>query len=195
MRRRGRMTIALIVVLAVWAGWVYRATTREHESALRIVYEEGEPSALVISHPGLSHYQQEMTAAFIDGLGAHGWRVALTTPSRAAPHGLGPYDLLVLAGPVYWWTPARPLRRYLEDLSPLDDMPTAILLTGAGSVAWARRMMEDEVVEAGGRIVSSSALTIMRPNDEDAMRAGEKNHATALRMAREAALAISLSVR
>lgn len=184
------MTIAFIIALAAWAGWIVWATTREHVSRIRVVNEDGEPDALVVSHPGLSHYQQEVTTAFVDGLRARGWRITLVTPSRRAPHDLAPYDLLVLAGPVYWWTPARPIRHYLSDLGPLADMPTAILLTGAGSVTGALSRLEASVRDAGGRVVSSQALTIMRPNDEDAMRAGEKNHATALRMARAAALGI-----
>lgn len=195
MRRRKKMIIAFIIALSAWAGWIVWATTREHVSRVRVVNEGGSPDALVVSHPGLSHYQQEVTAAFVDGLRTRGWRVTLVTPSRKAPHDLGPYDLLVLAGPVYWWTPARPIRHYLRDLGPLEGMPTAILLTGAGSVTGALARMEASVRDAGGRVVSSQALTMMRPNDEDAMRAGEKNQATALRMAREGALGIARGTR
>ncbi len=189
------MIIAVLIALFAWAGWIVWATTREHVSRVRIVNEGGAPDALVVSHPGLSHYQQEVTAAFVDGLRTRGWRVTLATPSRAAPHDLRPFGLLVLAGPVYWWTPALPIRHYLADLGSLDGTPTAILLTGAGSVAGALARMEVAVRDAGGRVVSSRALTMMRPNDEEAMRAGEKNHATALRMAREAALGIARGTR
>lgn len=195
MRRRGKMTIAFIIAFAAWAGWICWATTREHESRVRVVNEQGDPNALVVSHPGLSHYQQEMTTEFVDGLEARGWRVTLTTPSKAAPRDLSPYDLLVLGAPVYWWMPARPIRRYLSGLGSLHGMPTAILLTGAGSVTRARAQMEAKVRDAGGRVVSSQALTMMRPNDEDAMRAGERNHQTAMRMAREAAMGIPKEVR
>jgi hypothetical protein len=195
MRRRWKMTITFIIAFAVWAGWICWATARERESQVRVVNGQGEPNALVVSHPGLSHYQQEMTTEFVDGLEARGWRVTLTTPSRAAPHDLSSYDLLVLGAPVYWWTPAKPIRRYLRDLGSLHGMPTAILLTGAGSVTRARAQMEDRVRGAGGRVVSSLALTMMRPNDEDAMRAGEKNHQTAMRMARAAAMGIPKEVR
>jgi hypothetical protein len=189
------MAIGFIAAVLAWAGWVVWATTRERPSVVRVVNEGGERDALVVAHPGLSHYQQEMTSAFVAGLEVRGWRVTLTTPSRDAPHDLSSFDLLVLAAPIYWWTPARPIRHYLSDVGSLGGMPVAILLTGAGSVSRARTLMETSVRGAGGRVVASLALTMMRPNDEAAMRAGEKNHATALRMAREAALAIPTGAR
>jgi flavorubredoxin len=186
------MFMALFVALLLSAGWIGYAIRHSQHTAVRSVNPAGRVTALVVYHPGLSDYQREMTDEFVAGLVEQGWKVDVTTASSSAPRDLSPYRLLVIGGPVYWWAPARPVTRYLEGIGPLQGKPTAILLTGAGSVDRARELMEHQVQAAGGQIVASLALTIMRPNDEAAMRSGEKNRATAARMAREAARRIPL---
>lgn len=176
--------VAAILVIA--AGVVTYAANRTHDAPLLVVNQGGSATALVVYQPGLSTFQQEMTEAFLDGLVDAGWRVEVTTVGDHAPRSVAPYDLVVLGGPVYWSSPARPLRRYIAHVQGLHAMPTAIVLTGAGSVNAAKAEAERRVRSAGGKIVVSLALTILRPNDEAAMRAGEKNRVTAARLAREA---------
>lgn len=190
MRFTGRRTLQILVVAAaivLIAGAVTTyATNRTHDSPLLVVNQSGRATALVVYHPGLSSFQQEMTDAFLDGLVTAGWRIEVTTVGDHAPLYVAPYSLVVFGGPVYWSSPARPLRHYIAEVRGLHEMPTAIVLTGAGSVDGAKAEAERLVRAAGGEIVASVALTIMRPNDEDAMRAGETNRVTAARLARAA---------
>ncbi len=195
MRSKGRRTLQILGVVAaillIAGAATTFATNRTHDSPLFVVNQGGRATALVVYHPGLSAYQQEMMDAFLDGLVDAGWRIEVTTVGAHAPRYVAPYSLVVFGGPVYWSSPARPLRRYIAEVQGLHEMPTAILLTGAGSVDAAKAETERLVRDAGGEIVESLALTIMRPNDEAAMRAGEKNRVTAARLAREAGARIT----
>ncbi|HKI96252.1 MAG TPA: hypothetical protein VJ992_13270 [Gemmatimonadales bacterium] len=186
--------VVLAVLVIAGAATMY-ATNRTHDTPLLVVNQSGRATALVVYQPGLSAFQQEMTDAFLDGLVDVGWRVEVTTVGDRGPQYVAPYGLVVFGGPVYWSSPARPLRRYIAQVKGLHDMPTAIVLTGLGSVKGAKAEAEHLVRAAGGAIVASLALTIMRPNDEEAMRAGERNRVTAARLAREAGRQITPPAR
>lgn len=195
MRSKGRRTHQILGVVAailviVGAVTTY-ATMHTHDSPILVVNQGGQATALVVYHPGLSSFQQEMTDAFLDGLVDAGWRVEVTTVGDHAPLNVAPYRLVVFGAPVYWSSPARPLRHYIAAVKGLHEMPTAIVLTGTGSVDGAKAEAERLVRAAGGDVVASLALTSMRPNDEDAMRAGEQNRITAARLAREAGARIT----
>jgi flavorubredoxin len=144
-------------------------------------------TALVVYHPGLSDFLRDVANAFAEGLVANGWRVELTSASAQAPRDLGRYDLLVLASPTYWWTPARPALRYVDRLDSLDGKATAILITASGQPARSRSVMEAHVRQKGGAIVASLALTAWKPNQQNDAR---PNKTVALGMAREAAKAV-----
>ncbi len=186
------LATALFILASAW-GWVLYMTNRQVVSELTVVDPHGTAGrALVVYHPGLSDFQEHMIRSFTEGLVSRGWRVELTTASAKAPTDLSGYDLLLVGGPTYWWAPARPIQRYVARLGDLGGKPTAILVTGAGSVGRSRSIMERLVREANGEIVVSLSLTTMHPNDETAMRAGERNRVTAERMAREAAQRLPL---
>lgn len=170
-------------------------TSREIPSPVAVLGRGGGARALVVYHPGLSDFQEQVARAFGEGLVARGWQVELTTASARAPVAIADYDLLVVGGPTYFWAPARSIQRYVVRLSDLHGKPTAILITGAGAVARSRAIMERLVREAHGEIVVSLALTTMRPNDEAAERAGESNRSAAERMARTAAQRVPLPSR
>lgn len=194
--RRALQVLGVVAAVVLIAGAVTTyATNRMHDSPILVVNQGGRATALVVYHPGLSAFQQEMTDAFLDGLVDAGWRVEVTTVGDRAPRYVAPYSLVVFGGPVYWSSPARPIRRYIAGVKGLHKMPTAIVLTGLGSVKGAKAEAEHLVRAAGGEVVASLALTIMRPNDEEAMRAGEKNRVTAARLAREAGRSITLPAR
>ncbi|HEU5260851.1 MAG TPA: hypothetical protein VFU41_05430 [Gemmatimonadales bacterium] len=185
--RRG-IVAAVLLILSGAAAWVVYRTNQQVVSGVTVVNPEGAGGkALVVYHPGLSDFQERVTGAFVAALVTRGWRVEQTTASSRAPTDLSGYDLLVVGGPTYWFTPAYSVRRYVARLGDLRGKPTAILITGAGAVSRSRSVMERQVRAAHGEIVVSLALTTMRPNDEAAMLAGEDNRVTAERMAGEAA--------
>lgn len=122
-------------------------------------------TALVVYHPGLSSFQEDVTLAFADGLVASGWACDVTTASRRAPHDLDLYDLLVLGAQAYEWRPACPVRRYVERLGDLAELATALLVTGAGSTDRAVELLEDHVADAGGKVVERLELWQAAPNE------------------------------
>jgi len=150
-----RLAVAALVVLlalaAGAAGWTYLAEREVSRGISTHNPRGGEGTALVVYHPGLSGYVTDMVTAYAEGLAGRGWRVETTTASPEAPENLDSYDLLVVAAPTYWWTPALPVRRYVERIAPLNDRPVAVLVTASVQVERATRLLESQVeLRAGG---------------------------------------------
>ena len=122
--------------------------------------------ALIVFHPGLSSFQEDVTAAFVDGLSDGGWRCDVTTASRQAPQDLVGYDLLVLGAQSYEWRPACPVRRYVERLGDLQGLATVILVTGAGSTDRAAGLLEGHVADVNGRVIERLEVWQAAPNEQ-----------------------------
>ncbi len=173
--RWARGVLVLIVVLAAGGGiWTFVA---ESEAAGEVVVlnPEGESgTALVVYHPGLSGYVPEVVGAFADGLLEEGWRVERVPAGARAPTDLSRYELLVLGSPTYWWTPARPVSRYVERVGNLEGKPVAVVVTASGQVERSRALLEGQVRDAGGELVLSLPLTVWRPNVDGDPRPNEE---------------------
>ena len=123
-------------------------------------------TALLVYHPGKGGFGQRVTSALVEGLISNGWRVERTTPSAQAPTDLSGYDLLVLGGPTYWFTPSRPIHRYLRRLGDLAGKRTVTIITGLGAGDRSNSIMENDVQEANGDLVKSLLLYTIRPNED-----------------------------
>ncbi len=167
---RGRLGMAFIIVLMVLAAtgvMSYLWLNREVLSQVEVLNLEGDGgTALVVYHPGKSSSQQKVTSAFAEALVSNGWRVEITTASSQAPTELSGYDLLVLGGPTYWFTPNRPIRRYLSTLGDLRGKRTAVIITAMGLGGRSISIMEKDVREANGDLVKSLLLYTLRPNED-----------------------------
>jgi len=135
-------------------------------------------TALVVYHAGLSSFQEDVTMAFVRGLMASDWRCDVTTASREAPRDLSGYDLLVLGAPTYAFTPANPIKQYLQLVGHLGGLPTVLLVTGAGSTERAASVFADYVTDANGTTIEVLELWQAAPNEgngtSDAMEIAER---------------------
>ncbi|UCF10557.1 MAG: hypothetical protein JSW65_02475 [Candidatus Bipolaricaulota bacterium] len=161
------MWLMVAVALGLFVGSILLQVRTDVPSEVITVNPSGAAgSALVVYHPGLSSFQEDVTMAFATGLADAGWRCDVTTASRKAPHDLAGYDLLVLGAQAYQWQPARPVRRYVERLGDLGGLATAILVTGAGSTDRAASLLEGQLADAGGMIAERLELWQDAPNEE-----------------------------
>jgi flavorubredoxin len=188
--------IGLIVVcaaIAAWAAWLFSGRNREVVSEMTVLNPAGEArTALVVYHPGKSDFQRRVFAGFAEGLESNGWRVEMTTPSPQTRTDLSGYDLLVLGGPTYGFTPNRPILRYLGRLGDLDGMRTVTIITALGMGERSTRIMEQRVRQANGTLVKALVLYKARPNDDDNYVDGKQNRELAVQMATRAAQEIDL---
>jgi flavorubredoxin len=187
--------IALIAVsvLFVVVALLYYGRNREVVSEVKTLNPEGDGgTALVVYHPGKSDFQHRVFSGFAEGLVSRGWRVEITTPSSQAPTALSGYDLLVLGGPTYWFTPNRPIRRYLSRLGDLGGQRTVTIITAMGAGERSTSIMEKQVREANGDLVKALLLYKMRPNDDDNYVDSQQNQALAVEMATQATKDIPL---
>ncbi len=178
MSAQGLMFSVVLVVLAGMVAaviWYWYRISQEVVSQVEVLNPGGDRgTALVVYHPGGRRFLHEVTAAFAEGLVSSGWRVEMTTASSQAPTDLSSYDLLVLGGQTYFWSPVRPSRNYASRLGDLGGKPTVIIITGFGATGRSMTIMERLVREANGDLVRSLSLTTLRPNDEEDPRPNEE---------------------
>jgi len=159
--------VTLVVVAAAAVAWLFYRGSREVVSEVRVLNPEADKgTALVVYHPGLTDFHEKVTRAFADGLVSRGWRVEVTTASSQAPSDISVYDLLVLGGPTYFWTPNRPIRGYLRRLGDLGGKRTVSIITAMGMGGRSTSIMEQLVQKANGDLVKALLLYTIRPNED-----------------------------
>ena len=192
----GALWIGLIAVLAAivaWASWLFAGRNREVVSEVTTLNPDGETGrALLVYHPGKSDFQNRVFAGFAEGLVSNGWRVEVTTPSPQTPTGMADYDLLVLGGPTYGFTPNRPIQKFLSRIGDLGGKPTVTIITALGMGERSSGRMEQLVRQANGNLVRALVLYKARPNDDDNPVGGKQNQDIAVQMATQAAKEIEL---
>lgn len=162
-----KMPIVIVVILAVLLVVSYLWLNTEVASEIRVLNPGGEAgTALVVYHPGKSDFHERVTNAFAEGLVSNGWQVDVTTASTDAPTGLSGYDLLVIGGPTYYWTPDRPVLRYLSRLGDLRGQRTVTIITAMGAGKRSISIMDQRVQDANGDLVDSLLLYTLRPNED-----------------------------
>ena len=110
----------LFILLAAVVARLYVRASREIVSEIAILNPKGSTgTALLVYSAGLGGFLARVSRAFAEGLVANDWRVEMTTASVQAPTDLSGYDLLILGGHTYFWTPDRVIQRYLSRLGDL----------------------------------------------------------------------------
>jgi len=179
------VTTVIVVITAVAATWLFWRINQEAVRPLILTNSAGTTGkALLVYHPGLSTFPEQVTTNFVSGLVASGWQVSTATASSQAPLPDDGYDLVIFGAPVYFGAPAKPLTQYITRVGDLGGKPVVILLTGADDVAGAIAAAEKAVIEAKGRPIRSLGFTTMKPNDKENKYAGS-NIEKALQIARE----------
>jgi hypothetical protein len=159
--------IVVFVVVAALPILLYSWLNREVVGEVEVSNPEGDAgTALMVYHPGKTGFGERVTGAFVEGLVSNGWRVETTTPSARAPTDLSGYDLLIVGGPTYMFTPNRPIRAYVRRLGDLGGKPTATIITGWGSGERSNAIMQEDVRRANGQLVASLLLYTIRPNED-----------------------------
>jgi hypothetical protein len=172
------MLTSLLVALAVLVGlggYLEYSVYREVASPLETLNPSGAKSALVVYHPGLTDFAQNITYTYAEALAAAGWRVDITTVSAQTPTDLSSYSLLVLNWAIYDFNPAPTMTNYIHRLGDLNNLNTTIItISGGMDPLNAKDAMNQTVKNAHGNIVQS--LSSSRSNrDFEGLRAAATN--------------------
>ena len=188
------IVLIVVVVIAVTAARMYYGHNEEVVSEVKTLNPGADKgTAFVVYHPGKSAFQERVITGFAEGLVSNGWRVEITTASGQAPTDLSGYDLLVLGGSTYVFTPNRPIRNYLKRLGNLAGQRTVTIITAMGAGKRSASIMGDIVRAANGDLVNSLLLYKMRPNKDNNYVNSDQNQALAVEMAIQAAKEIPVS--
>jgi flavorubredoxin len=158
--------LAFVIVVAGVLGFIVFKINSDYVSGIEVLNADGSENALIIYHPGLSSFMEDVAYAFADGLVENGWRVEITTASSQAPTGLSGYSLLVLGSPVYADNPSPTIKRYVERRGDLQGISTILLVTSGGSNGGAEASMQQTVKEHNGTIETVLSLFTSAPNEE-----------------------------
>lgn len=71
----------------------------------------------------------------------------------------------MLGASTYAFKPADAIRRYLASVGDLSGLPTALLVTGAGSTARSASLLVDDVIDANGYPIEVLELWQAAPNE------------------------------
>ena len=158
----------ILIVVSIGAAAVLIPLSRTARiSDIQVINVDGTGGiALVVYHPGISSFHEDVTLAFVDGLVSNDWRVELTTASEQTPANLSGYDLLVLGGPGYGDEPAVPVTEYVSRVGDFGGIETVLIITAAGSGAAAMDILETQVQETNATVVLSLLLYLISPNEE-----------------------------
>ncbi|MBY9013375.1 MAG: hypothetical protein KGD70_13455 [Candidatus Lokiarchaeota archaeon] len=151
------LLISIIIVVLIVASasiFVLIKANSDFASELKVLNPNGSQTALVIYHPGLSSFNEDMTFAFGDGLVDNGWRVEITTASDQAPTDLSKYSLLVLGSPVYGGSPSASIKRHVERIGDLGGIESVLVVTSGGINAGAEVAMQ-QIIEDNNGVVKT----------------------------------------
>jgi flavorubredoxin len=166
--------LVFVIVVASVSGFVFWKIGSDYVSETKVFNAEGSRTALIIYHPGLSSFMEDVVYAFADGLVEGGWRVEVTTASSEAPTDVSGYSLLVLGSPVYAGGIASSIGRHVERIGDLGGVGTVLLVTSGGSDGGAEAVMEQTVEENNGSVELVLSLFTSVPNDGDPLDIAEQ---------------------
>lgn len=159
--------ITIIIVSAILLIYASFGMNNDFITQLTIKNPDGNKTALVLYHPGLSSFSHDVSYAFAEGLTTNNWRVEIATPSVEAPTDLSKFDLLVIASNTYGFNPDTPTTRHFERIGDLEGIETVVITLGAGSAEQSQKALENLVKDSNGVIIESLILYSMAPNEGD----------------------------
>ena len=166
--------LAFVVVITGILGFVFLKINSDYVSEIEILNADGARTALIIYHPGLSPFMEDVAYAFADGLAENDWRVEITTASSQAPTDLSTYSLLVLGSPVYADGPSPTIRRHIERMGDLAGIDIVLLVTSGGSEGGTEAVMQQTVEEHNGSVELVLSLFNSAPNEGDPLDIAEQ---------------------
>jgi flavorubredoxin len=157
------LLIFLIVGVPVIAFLEY-SVYNEVVTPVEVKNADGDKTALVIYHPGLTAFSRDVAETLTDRLASNGWRVETTTASSQTPTNITKYELIVLDWPIYDFNPGPTLTNYIHRIGDLRGKDTVIVSIGGGINPFnAQDTMKKIVQDANGNIKDS--ITIFRGGD------------------------------
>lgn len=139
----------------------------EKETDLKSINSQGKSgNVLVIYHPGLSSFQEDVTYSFVKGLVERDYAIEITTSSSKTTTDISKYDLIVLGMPTYGGGLAKPMENYLARIDDLEGKKVVIIITGAGSTDESVTNMKEFIAMRNGYIIESLPLWSMKPNED-----------------------------
>jgi hypothetical protein len=158
-RRKKILLTAFLIVLALLVGvtgYFEWSVYREVETETQVLNANGAKTAIMIYHPGLTDFAQNITYTYAEALETRGWRVEIATASSKAPTDLNGYSLLVLCWPIYDLNSGPTITNHLHRIGNLNGIDTVIItISGGLDPLNAKGTMNKIVENANGNIVQS----------------------------------------
>ena len=154
-------------LLLIWLGltlWVQRERTGPSWTT---PVEDPRGKALILYNPDpIYNLDQQLAEAFTKGLLDNGWEssvIPYADLETSAPLG---YDLYVVLANTYNWAPDRPTRSFVRNSPWLKGKNVVAITLGSGDARRSERLLKEELLESGARLIDARTYWLLRPNDE-----------------------------
>ncbi len=162
-----KLTGCLVLIIIILFAFLGIIPQMEKETDLKSINSQGKSgNVLVIYHPGLSSFQEDVTYSFVKGLVERDYAIEITTSSSKTTTDISKYDLIVLGMPTYGGGLAKPMENYLARIDDLEGKKVVIIITGAGSTDESVTNMKEFIAMRNGYIIESLPLWSMKPNED-----------------------------
>ncbi len=160
--------LAIWIILTIWA-----ELPKGSDKEWILGNNSSNKKALVVYNPDLFYnLDEQVCKAAAEVLAEKQYHVTVTTVAAAKSIVTSDYNLYIVCANTYNWRPDWPTTSFIKSTNLKDKHVMAITL-GSGSTKVSQKHLEEKIKKAGGHLLASRSLWLMRPNDETRIK--EKN--------------------
>lgn len=172
----------LYTVITISIGWIALTVAVERTGPEK-TWEFGNQNAskkviLVYDPDPFFNLDEQVCKAYAQVLGEKGLFATVASVAAARKLNLSSFDVYVFCANTYNWGPDLAMSNYIEGQESLGNKPVVAITLGAGSTTLSQERFEELITNHGGKIVHSSSVWLLRPNEET--QRGESNIQAAL---------------
>lgn len=190
--RYGIATIVLIVL-----GWIALTIYVERTGSARqwaFGTNQGKTALVIFDPDPFYNLDEQVCLAFGEALANDSMHVTVSTVAATSDLPSKQYDVVIFCANTYNWRPDWSITNFIEEHATITKNSLVVAITlGAGSTESSQKYFENRIIDAGGKLLNSYALWLLRPNDETKLE--ERNVEVALAMAREWAADVSTRIK
>lgn len=181
MKNFRRLLILLAAILSVWIILTIWVEIEGPYHKLEIGVNSQTHRALIVYDPDpIYNLDQQVCESFGQALANNEWRVIIATVAAAKKIKDTSFQLYVFCANTYNWSPDWSITRFLKTHAAIQNKNVVGITLGGGSTSSSQKILEKIIQDKNGKLISSKAFWLWRPNDE--ARSKEPNVSVAVDM-------------
>lgn len=156
------------MIATFWILLTFMVERKGGEKTLAFGPSSETQSALIVYNPDLFYnLDEQVCTSFAEGLAEVGWSSKVVTVAAAEGLENEDFNLYVFCTNTYNWAPDWPISRYIKHHPHLKGKNAVAFTLGSGSTKRSQRLLEDMLKAKEVRLLHSSSIWLMKPNDQN----------------------------